>query len=123
MDQIKVKIINHPPREEIDTLLTYFPPEIISAAALLSFSKLSFEEQLKSIKKVNKHWNLFSISGYINQMWLAKRRGEVRELENIRTEYLENCHLTEEEKSELEVKYNEIIKDTENDETKWMVAL
>ena len=113
MNQIKVNIINHPPREEMNTLLMYFSPETISAAALLSFSYLSFEEQLGCIKKVSKHWNLISINNYINQMRLAKRRGKIEELENIRTEYLEHCHFTEEEKSQLEVKYNEIIKDTE----------
>jgi len=107
--KVEVKIINHPPREETETLLNYFCPEIINAAALYSFEKLNFDEQLSNIKKVTKHWHLYSITGYENQMWMAKMRRRSGELEDIRADYLCNCHLTDEEKSKLEDKYNEII--------------
>lgn len=111
MDEPKVKInlINAPAREETETLLQYFCHDIINAAALISFEKLNFDEQLATIKKVTKHWQLYSISGYESQMWLAKMRGRNGELEDIRADYRGNSHLTEEEKSHLEDKYNEII--------------
>ena len=111
MDEPKVKItlVNAPPREETETLLQYFCHEIINAAALYSFAKLDFEEQIATIKNVTQHWHLYSISGYQSQMWLAKGRGRSRELEDIRADYRRNSHLTDEEKSHLEDKYNEVI--------------
>lgn len=111
MDEPKVKItlINAPLREETETLLQYFCHEIINAAALISFAKLNFEEQIETIKKVTKNWQLYSVSGYESQMWIAKMRGRSGELEDIRADYRGNSHLTDEEKSQLEYKYNEII--------------
>ena len=107
--EVKITLINAPPREETETLLRHFCHEIINAAALYSFAKLNFEEQIATIKKVTKHWNLYSINSYESQIWLAKWRGRSGELEDIRADYRGNCHLTDEEKSQLEDKYNEII--------------
>lgn len=111
MDESKVKIniINAPPREETETLFYYFCHEIINAAALYSFSKLNFEEQISIIKEVTKYWHLYSFNSYESQMRLAKRRGRNKELEDIRADYRNNSHLTDKEKTQLEDSFNKII--------------
>ncbi|MBW1717394.1 MAG: hypothetical protein JRJ77_16500 [Deltaproteobacteria bacterium] len=110
MDQprVKVKIINHPPREETETLLRYFSPEIVNAAAHYSFGNLSFEEQIAAIKKVTKNLSLYLMGAYESQMWLAKTRRRNEELEDIRADYRGNSNLTDEEKSQLDNRYTEI---------------